>query len=107
MSVQLTPGGSRVGWAVSRAGQRCGSCGSVIPAASPMRRLQSGLIRCAPCAKRWLNEDPPEALLVLLPESAPPAGPINGQGRLPQPFSERFRARLRETDGKVRAGGDD
>ena len=49
-------------WLLSRVGQRCGSCRETIPAASPVLRLSSGLVRCVGCAKRLLDQEPPARL---------------------------------------------
>jgi hypothetical protein len=95
-----------VDWFLSRVGVRCGGCNQRIAAASPMRRLRSGGLRCAPCTKALLGEAPPEFILVDAPLPFPkPNG--NSTEQPLQPFVNLFRERLLGyPDVKKRAGGD-
>jgi hypothetical protein len=52
----------RVDWLVAPFTARCGGCGNEIPKDAPRRALRVGGVRCAACAKRSLNEDPPPDL---------------------------------------------
>ena len=94
-------------WFAARAGDRCGSCLKRQPARAPMRRLASGLLRCAECAKRLLDEDVPAALLEGAAHVAPPVATPPANAQPLQPFVERMRRWLTQLDGKAKAAGSD
>jgi hypothetical protein len=92
-------------WFLSRVGVRCGGCNQRIAAASPMRRLRSGGLRCAPCTKALLGETPPDFILVDAPLPFPKP---NGNERPLQAFVDLWRERLLGyVDVKKNAAGGD
>jgi hypothetical protein len=90
----------RADWFISPHTQRCGGCDVPIAAGAPRRRLRTGRIRCASCAKRMLDEDVPGDLA---PMPSPPA-PRTTQPFVSRPPHQRW---LPDTDFKTRQGNAD